>query len=381
VPEISPFRGFFYDRELVPRLEDVTSPPYDVIDETDRRALLDRHPWNAAHLDVGEPDSLGDQYEAACRHFQAWTARGILRRDAEAHLYLYRQGYRDSEGVLRQTSGVIGCVRVVEPGTEILPHEQTMPRPLGDRLDLLRACRVNLSPIWLLSPAKELSALLEAEGPPRAAMTDRDGVHHRLYDITGAGRMRGISEAIASGPLVIADGHHRYRTALAYRDEAGSEVPGASHVMAWVVELSAEQLQVLPIHRIVPGRRVVPIDGVPVEGDLAHIAAEKRSIVVATVAGSGLLLDPAPAGTGVASYLHDTVLPRLGLDRPDLEYESSPERVERELSKGGTAFYLPPVSVEEIIATARSGALFPEKTTFFAPKPRTGLVFRSLVES
>lgn len=381
MPAFTPFRGFLYDRELVPHLEEVTAPPYDVIDEQERQELLGLHPWNAAHLHAGEPDEVGDRYSAACRRFQAWTARGILRRDPEPRLYLYRQGYRDGDGKPRQTSGVIGAIRLEQPGDGVLPHERTLPKPLGDRLHLLRACRVNLSPIYLLSPTPGLSDLLEPDGPPRAALTDPQGVHHRLYDITASGRVGAICEAVASSSVVIADGHHRYQTALAFLDEVDGQVPGAGFMMAFVVELSADQLQVHPIHRLL--RAPIPRlpQGTPVEGDLPAVAQREGSIVVASEPGRGVLLEPPPPGTSAVVHFHESVAPSLSIDLASLEYEAKASRIDQALREGATAFYLPPVGVSEIAAAARARECFPEKTTFFTPKARTGLVFRSLVES
>ncbi len=373
VPEVAPFRGFLYDRELVPRLEDVTAPPYDVVDEDQRQALLQHHQFNACHLDLGDPDETGDQYGAARRRYEAWTARGILRRDPEPRLYLYRMGFRDDEGRARQTSGVVTALRLEEPGSGVLPHERTLPKPLGDRLHLLRACPVNLSPIYLLSPVEGLTDLLEPEGPPRAACTDPDGVHHRLYDITATGRMKTIAEAVGSAPLVIADGHHRYQTALAYWNEIGDAMPGAEWIMALIVELSPDQLQVEPIHRVL-GRRVAqpagePVEPTPATGSTVVTTADRAVAVVA------------PAGVPPVCHLHDELLPALGVSSDDLEYEPSAERAAGVVARGGTAFLLPPLSVEEIATVAKSGERFPQKSTYFAPKPRTGLVFRSLRES
>ena len=363
MPVFSPFRGFLYDRELVPHLEDVIAPPYDVIDDDERASLLARHPWNAAHLDVGEADELGDRYGAAGRRFEAWSARGILRRDPHPSFYLYRIGFRDADGHPRQMSGVLGAVTLEEPGRAILPHERTLSKPLGDRLDLMRACTVNVSPIWLLSPVAGLTALLEPDGPPRAACSAPDGSHHRIYDITAGGRLTAIEEAVA------------------YRDEVGERVPGAAAVMALVVELSPDQLQVQPIHRLVRRRVDAALPGTSVDGDLALAARLKGAPVIGVGPGRGLLADPPPPGDSAASHLHETVLPLLGVAPSELEYEPDAARVVGAVASGGTGFFLPPVTIDEIAALTGSGGRFPEKTTFFAPKPRTGLVFRSLTES
>src|SRR5690606_22470218 len=150
--------------------------------------------------------------------------------------YAYRMGYRDERGGLRQTSGIVGALTL---GTgDVLPHEQTTPKAKSDRLDLLRACRTNLSPLWALSTAPGLSSLAELPGPPVARATDDEGVHHRLWKVDAPGIVAAISEAVAARPLVIADGHHRYETASTYREERRAvDGPGPwDAVMAYVVE-------------------------------------------------------------------------------------------------------------------------------------------------
>src|SRR4029077_1915435 len=129
-------------------------------------------------------------------------------------------GFHDESGRPHQTSGVIGALELAVPGEgDVLPHERTMPKPKGDRLDLMRSCRANISPVWGLSLAEGLSALCEPSGPPTARCTDDDGVHHRIWRLEQPAVLEAISAAVGGAPVVIADGHHRYETALHYRDE------------------------------------------------------------------------------------------------------------------------------------------------------------------
>ena len=166
-------------------------------------------------------------------------------------------GYKDDTGRLRQTAGVIGALELAQPGTGgVLPHEQTTPKAKSDRLEMLRYCRANLSAVWGLSTAEGLSGLCELPGPPVAAWTDGEGVHHRLWPISQPGIVEAIAAAVSSEPVVIADGHHRWSTSLQYRDERHAAGDGAGPwdlAMTYVVELVEEQLLVQPIHRLVTG--------------------------------------------------------------------------------------------------------------------------------
>jgi len=256
VPGFEPFAGIRYDDEKV-ALDRVVAPPYDVISPDDRHRLEERSPYNVVHIDLSRDEAERDRYAAAGCRFDEWLAANVLVNDPEPAFYVYRMGYHDADGRPRQTSGVIGALELSVPGEgDVLPHERTMPKPKDDRLNVLRACRANLSPIWVLSLAEGLSALCELPGPPDARCTDDEGVHHRLWRITQPGIVSAMADAVRSAPVVIADGHHRYETALAYRDErrAASAGPGAhDQIMAFAVELAEEQLSIRPIHRLLSG--------------------------------------------------------------------------------------------------------------------------------
>ena len=256
MPRFEPFAGVRYDPTRVD-LDDVIAPPYDVIGPDERARLEARSPWNVVRIDLSEPEGGRDRYDNACHLFYEWLDQGVLVADEEPSFYVYRMGFHDEQGRPRQTAGVIGALELSVPGQgDVLPHERTMSKPKDDRLNLMRACRANLSPVWGLSLAMGLSSLCELPGPPVARGTDEEGVHHRLWRISQPGVVEAIASAVASSPVVIADGHHRYETALAYRDEqraAGSGAGPHDLLMAYIVELSDEQLTVRPIHRLVSG--------------------------------------------------------------------------------------------------------------------------------
>jgi uncharacterized protein (DUF1015 family) len=267
-----------------------------------------------------------------------------------------------------------------------------MSKPKDDRLNLLRSCRANLSPVWGLSLAPGLGALCELPGPPDARATDEDGVHHRLWRITQAGVLDAVREAVESADVVIADGHHRYETALAYRAEVG---PGdADLLMAYIVELADEQLTVRPIHRIVTGvpdgvdlvaalaDSFEPFETAPALETLPNRMVDAGALALMLPTGTWLLRPrAAPAADATDSRLLDDALAAAGLsDTVELAFHHDPAAVAAAVAKGeaSAGVLLRPATVGQIAATAHARHRMPEKTTFFAPKPRTGMVFRKL---
>ena len=154
MPGFEPFAGIRYDGEKV-ALDKVVAPPYDVIGPDERHHLEERSPYNVVHIDLARDEPERDRYTAARCRFDDWLAAQVLVADLEPAFYVYRMGYHDPDGRPRQTSGVIGALELSVPGEgDVLPHERTIPKPKDDRLNLLRACRANLSPIWVLSLAE-----------------------------------------------------------------------------------------------------------------------------------------------------------------------------------------------------------------------------------
>ena len=246
-------------------LDDVVSPPYDVVSPAERAELAARSPYNAIHVELPVPDEAAglDRYDNAARIFRGWLDAGVVRRDAVPGFYLYQMKFHDEHGHLRTTTGLLGALGLDPGGTgQVLPHEQTIPKDRKDRLSLLRSTRLNTSPIWGLSLATGLSSLC------------RDAVSHSRGDAVfgpstapGWSTRSGLSptpsrvaeiEALAStAPVLIADGHHRYETACIYAEEvrkSNGDRPGPHDlVMAFIVELSEEELSIRAIHRLVKG--------------------------------------------------------------------------------------------------------------------------------
>jgi uncharacterized protein (DUF1015 family) len=393
VPRFEPFAGIRYDLTTA-EPADVTAPPYDVIDAEDRAALAARHPHNTVLIDL--PVGDGDPYAAAGEVFAAWQRDGVLVRDVPS-FYVYRMDYTDELGHPRHTTGVVGALELSRPGEGgILPHEHTTPKAKSDRLNLLRATSANLSSVWGLSPAAGLTTLLESADAPAATWADDDGVTHSLWIIDDADRIEKISAAVASAPVVIADGHHRYETSLAYRDERHAATDAAGEydlVMTYVVELADEQLTVLPIHRLIddlpdgfdlraalePFFVVTPAG--PVDDGITT-TMRQQGVLVLVEPGRTSLLTPRPEAMEGLRKL-DTV--RLdaalaALPEHTLTFQHGVANVVRAVDRGDAqaGVLLRPATVRQIIDIAHGGERMPPKTTFFHPKPRTGVVFRAL---
>jgi uncharacterized protein (DUF1015 family) len=402
VPPFEPFPGIRYSPEH--DLADVTSPPYDVIDADDRAALVDRSDRNAVLFDLPLESDGADRYTHAAEVFAGWRADGTLVTDPEPTFTVYRMAYVDDTGRPARTLGVIGALELSRPDEgEILPHENTTKKAKTDRLDLMRATCAQLSPVWMLSLAEGLTALIEPDGAPDAEWTDDDGVGHAVWTVTDPDRIAAISACVAQRPVVVADGHHRYETSLTHRDErraaAGPDAVLASDAfMCLVVELTEDELTVRPIHRLVDGVDAAELEAILVErgftpvgdpvapehvadGGVLALMTTHEAIAVVDTTGAARLLHPEPeAFAGVADLDSARIAHALdGIDRVAVRFQHGVDHIAGAVAKGdaGAGVLLRPATVAQIEANAHAGERMPAKTTFFHPKPRTGVVFRS----
>ena len=215
VPRFEPFAALRYTVDL----DDVIAPPYDVVSEAEVDALAARDEHNIVHVDIPRERDGDERYEAAADRLRSWIDAGVMVADETPSLTLYRMRFTDSTGADRDIVGVMGGLEVVDEGAGgVLPHERTTPKASTDRLDLTRATRCNLSPIWGLSLAGGLTDLLTPPAEPMGSVTV-DGVDHIVERLTDAERIAAIRDAIGSDDVLIADGHHRYGIARTYRDE------------------------------------------------------------------------------------------------------------------------------------------------------------------
>ncbi len=397
MPRFSPFRGVRYNAEGG-FVDDVIAPPYDVISGDDRAALVARSEHNAVRLELPVNEGGVGRYEVAASLWQRWHDERVLVADDEPSFYAYRMGYHDEAGRPRQTTGILGALTLEAPGEGILPHEQTTSKDKADRFDLIRAVRANLSPIWTLSPTEGLSALAEADidGPPDTRATDVDGVHHRLWRLTAPAVVESITEAVAANPVLVADGHHRYEIGLAYQAEVGSGVDGGGQdgILALVVELADEQLSVRAIHRVLTGLpegfdlagALEPFFEVFETGTIDETILRRMddagALALHTSQGTWLLR---PRLATVQAALHDLDSSRLdvalaSLPSHDVRFQHGWDRATAPVDAGdaSAAVLLRPATVAQIAAISHGGVRMPPKTTFFYPKPATGLVFRDL---
>jgi uncharacterized protein (DUF1015 family) len=397
VPRFEPFAGLRYAPGA--DMDAVTAPPYDVIDAAQRAELAGRSDANAVRFDLPDEADGPGRYVAAAALLQSLQDGRVLVTDDAPSFYVYRMSYTDELGRPRHTTGVLGALHLSRPGEAgILPHEHTTPKAKSDRLDLLRATRYNLSPIWGLSLAKGLTELCSVDGPPDAEATDEDGVVHQLWRVTDPARLAAIAERVGAEPVVVADGHHRYETSLAYRDERravdGEGGPWDS-TLAYVVELTEDELAVRPIHRLLHGMPrgadlVEALSAALFEAFPTDADVELPERMVATGAlglvlpgGDAYLLRPRPGA--FPDDLPDLDSSRLDvavstLPAIEVEYQHGTNTILRRVGTGeATAgVLLRPATVPQIEATAHTGERMPPKTTFFWPKPRTGFLFRSL---
>jgi uncharacterized protein (DUF1015 family) len=399
VPRFEPFPGIRYDPARVD-LDAVVAPPYDVLSPEDREVLAGRDPHNVVVVDVPDEAEGAGRYEAAGATFRQWLADGVLVTDRDPAYYRYAMTFTDEAGASRTIAGVLGALAVTDPdapGNDVLPHEQTTPKASTDRLDLTRATRANLSPIWGLSLAGTLAERTREPGQRLVTVTDGDGVIHQLDRIDDPARVEAIHAAVASAPVLIADGHHRYGVARQYRDErraeGGARSGGADLTLAFVQELAEDQLVVQAIHRLVTGLDagtdiaavLAPsfeiADAGPVTPATLGAMTERGALCLVAPDGTGRFLVPRPgAFEGVRDLDSARLDHALAGVTHQLAFQHGVHEVLAELQTGRAdwAVLLRPVTVAQIRATAGEGALMPPKSTFFWPKLRTGLLFRDV---
>jgi uncharacterized protein (DUF1015 family) len=417
VAEVSSFRALHYDLSRVGSLADVVAPPYDVIDEQQHAELGGRSPYNVVELDLPRDPGGGDPYEHAAELLNQWTKEGVLTRDPEPAIWALEQDYTAPDGRALTRRGFLARVRLASYGEGIRAHERTQPGPKEDRLRLTRATRHNLSPIFSLYPGNAWQKIEPAlAGNPWGEVTDGEGTTHRVWRIGDPAVDEAVASELAGGELLIADGHHRYETALAYQREIGEGGP-QDYVLMALVSLEDPGLTVFATHRLlkglsqdqregireaagagfdleeVPEDEIVPgPDEPPVSFgymDAHHLKAWRLRLN----AQGERALDEALADRSEAyrrldsAALEELFLKRaIGLSPEDiaakkgLGYTPSAEDALAKLRSGDydAAFVLRPTPVEQVRAVAAAGETMPPKSTYFFPKLLTGIVFNPL---
>ncbi|HEX2096345.1 MAG TPA: DUF1015 domain-containing protein [Solirubrobacterales bacterium] len=423
--DVRPIYATHYDLEVVGSLDDVAAPPYDVIDPQQRQELLARSEYNAVGIDLPKPygetgpqETDGDPYQRAAATMKAWRDAGALVADAEPAIWAMTQDYTGPDGEPRTRHGILCRVRVEDfEAGQVLPHERTLPGPKKDRLDLTLATRHNLSAIFSLStkdPWPLVAPAVEGTAPWGEA-TDAGGTVTRVWRVGDAEVLDQVTALLADAKLLIADGHHRYETAIAYRDEIGGEGDHCFTLMA-LTGLEDPGLTVFPTHRLLSGFADDPerqrrlgegirelfeatevgteeldprgVDGVGVFGlyDAFHKRAFRLRLRDQAIAALDRQLAGKPEAyrrldaailetlvlKGIAGLSEDDILAKRGIG-----YAKSVDDSLALLEDGtyDVAFILRPIPVDQVRAICESDENMPPKSTYFFPKVLTGLVF------
>ena len=437
---VAPFRGWRYNLERAGEPADLLAPPYDVISLPEQAALCLRSPYNIVHLDLGEPGGPGvgdaQRYREAAELLARWQQEGVLQRDPQPGFYLYEEQYRDPLGHEQTQRGLVGAVRLHEYEERvILPHEGTLKGPKADRLALMQACRCAFSQIFALyhDPEQTVERLTApvVQQEPYFDLTDAQGVRHQMWVIRDPAQVAALAQALEGRQIVIADGHHRYETALAYRNqrraEAGGSAGPAERVSMFLANAAGGGLTILAAHRMLrdlpagtwerlatcPARPFQVVNLVLPAGSDAEVARTlvemlarwRRRGEVFIAYGperrAYLLLLPSdaplPEGFGEG---HSPTWPRLGVTLLHYlvlgevlglsgAYAESGENIGFtryaeeavglvEAGKQSMALLLNPTGVEQVFALAQAGDRMPQKGTYFYPKLLAGIVLHDL---
>ncbi len=437
---IYPFRAWRYNPSTV-RLEDVVTQPYDKISPSMQQAYYQRSPFNLVRIILGLPELFDTErgesvYTRAARDFRAWREQGVLVQEKDPCIFAYSQSFKvPGTGIAKERRGFIALGKLHEYSEQVVfRHEQTLSKPKSDRLNLLKATLAHFGQIFMLysDPARSVERILyDGSGPADAEVTDEYGVLHRLWRIADPAAINQLTTAMADKKLIIADGHHRYETALNYLQEhtCGSPSraehstgqlpqPGCPEAAAMMtfVNMDSDGLVILPTHRVVHGLPSFdPADFARAAGEFFTVealpAGEAASYIetlgkrqgtafVAVTRAGALLLRSKPEAVAAALaglperqrqldliHLHSIVLHRLlGLDAEKVREQTNirylrdaAEAVDQvRCGEADVAFLTNPVSIEQLREVAFAGDVMPQKSTDFFPKLLSGLTIYAL---
>ncbi|MEK6726963.1 MAG: DUF1015 domain-containing protein [Deltaproteobacteria bacterium] len=437
---IAPFKGILYNPEKIGDMSKVIAPPYDVISPDGQENLYQKSDYNIVRLDFakGSPsdDESSNRYTRAASDFKKWQADGILVSDERPAIYIYEQDYRLKDGTVKTRKGFMSLVRIEELDSGvILPHETTLSGPKTDRLNLTKATDANFSPIFSLysDPGLKTNSLLSGESKtlPIVNVQGEDGANNRLWRVTDESIINGLIREISDKMIFIADGHHRYETALNYRNEMREKHPdytgkeGFNYTLMYFSNMDDEGLTVFPTHRLMYGVKEFDPDvlenrlsenfeiermAVPVAADLwdpfmERLREKGRSGHSFGVYAKGwnhaaiiTLRNEDIMGRFVAEHskayrrldvtiLHTLVIENiLGVSKERQKKKENIEYIQDEgegLSKIQNGerqllFILNPTKVTEVEDVAKARDKMPQKSTYFYPKLLTGLVINKI---
>jgi uncharacterized protein (DUF1015 family) len=419
--EISPFSGIRYNQEIVGDMASVICPPYDVISPEEQRAYYEKSEYNAIRLEHGialpEDTKANDKHSRTSATFNQWLKDRVLTVDHVPSFYIHEHSFT-YQNIRKRRLGFMACIKL-EPWENkiIFPHENTVPGIKSDRLDLMRACAANFSPLLGLyeDVGQKVTKLLTSQASRKPAIDFNEADEaHRLWVANEPEFVQRVSHFLASRPIYIADGHHRYETALAYRDERRQENPSDSEafnfVMMSLVPFSDPGLIVLPVHRLVNNlsskavtqfrdslETLFEVESVPlgetgmpeISGAITRILGlETGNVIALRPHQSSSLNEMMPKGhSQVYKRLDFSITQHLVIDKLTALDKSSnvtytPNMIQaRQLVESDEyqlAFLLNPITVATIKAIADANDKMPGKSTFFYPKLPTGLVINRL---
>ncbi|MCE9625622.1 MAG: DUF1015 domain-containing protein [Deltaproteobacteria bacterium] len=428
MPKIDAFQGYRYNPEKVGDLSLVMAPPYDVIDPALQDKLYDKSPYNVVRIDLAKEENDLNRYSVSQHTYTTWKQKEILRQDEKPSIYLYFQTYSLPDGRRLTRRGFIARRRLetfAEGGVK--PHEQTFPGPKADRLKLMQSTNASFSPIFALypDPSQEAGAQLAqlSERKPDIEIRDEKGDEHRLWCIDDAAKIERLLGTVHDRPLLIADGHHRYETALAFAEEQkaklGDRFTGKepfNYVMMYICALEDPGLVVLPTHRVLAQKpevneeifrglvskyakiKTFPMSEVKAairfmeeEGEHEHVLGwvHAGQIEIMTFDVDKILESQSLNRLHFSirdldvTILHDLVMEELlGVAKgAQKEYgnilyiKEAVEAIQLAKEKNTYAFLMNATKLKQIQAVIAIGEKMPQKSTFFYPKPLTGLVF------
>jgi uncharacterized protein (DUF1015 family) len=437
---IYPFRAWRYNPSAV-RLEDVVTQPYDKITPAMQQAYYERSPYNLVRIILGLPELFDAErgesvYSRAARDFSAWREQGILAQEKDPCIFAYSQRFKvPGSDVVKERRGFIAIGKLHDYAEKVVyRHEQTLSKPKGDRLNLLKATHAHFGQIFMLysDPAGSIEKILyDGAGPADAEVTDEYGVLHRLWKVNELNVINLLTTAMADKKLIIADGHHRYETALNYSKEHAPTAPAKTEsstsqvhqpaypeaaVMMSFVNMDSDGLVVLPTHRVVhslthfdpaaftrAAGEFFTVSELPVADASSYIeklTGQQGTAFVAVTRAGALLLRAKPEAVAAAlaalperqrqldlSCLHSIVLDRLlGLDaekvreQTNLRYLRDAGEAVDQVRRGeaDVAFLTNPVLMEQLREVAFAGDVMPQKSTDFYPKLLSGLTIYAL---
>lgn len=410
---VIPFRGLRYNATQVEGIANVIAPPYDVIKPEERVALEARHPANIIRLILSQPldDDTDDanQYTRAGGLMNQWITDGTLVQDATPRYYIYDQSFSAPDGKHYTRRALIGLVKL-EPfeNRVVLPHERTHAGPKIDRLNLMRQCHANLSPIFVLyadadGDIEQIMGSFTDEHRPAVDCEERFGSTHRLWCLDDAERNTKIQTLFSQRLLLIADGHHRYETALAFQEEmAHTEIQGYGYMMVNLVRMESPGLAVLAIHRLLdnlsPDSITHAITKLPEVFDVHELdtqttlmtqleARRGKSPAVGLYTADDKYRLLTPRSTEPRQL--DVVLVQETLIKEMFQVETLADHISYtayvddavahvKSGTGRVAVLMNPTPVEQVLEVAMAGSIMPQKSTYFYPKMATGFVLNLL---